>query len=806
MTENVFVWGNLGWALEVAQLLLGLLGDSCLLCNRNEVVVVLVAMRLSAILTLFSLVLVQGASAQRVPDVGYVYPAGGQRGTEIVVTVGGQYLDGVNGASVTGEGVRAEVLDHEKPIPPGLLNELRQKLGELNGKLNQGQITRAEIPEQFQLFAQSKGLEDFTLADFRDLRARERDPKRQPNAQLEEKVTLRVTIAEDAELGNRELRLATPRGLTAPLVFQVGQFPEVREDEPNDIEEGVELPGELPLVINGQILPGDVDRFRFRARKNTRLVASVEARSLIPYLADAVPGWFQATLSLKDAAGTEGAYSDDHGFDPDPIISCRIPGDGEYVLEIHDAIYRGREDFVYRIVVGKVPLITSVFPLGCRAGEEVAVELAGWNLRGKELDFKSEGMSPGVVPLTVHARHYESNPVKFSLGELAEVREAEPNNTPAEAQVVEAPLTINGRVEKPGDADVYEFAGQKGQKIVAEVRARRLGSALDSFLKITGPDGSLIGANDDFADPGAGLTTHQADSRVEVTLPAEGRYYLSLFDAQGQGGPEHGYRLHISPPRPGFALRVVPSSISGPVGGHAPVTVYALRHDGYEGPIDLSLVDMPPGFTLNGGPILAGMEKLRLTVGLPNEPTAEPVPLRIEGRAQIDGIEVSSPAVPADDQMQAFLYRHLVPSQEGLVQVTGKGRRRLDIHYTSRLPVRIPVGGMGEAHVSIPRPLLQRLTLELNEPPPGVTLKNTSSRPFGAVIALGAEGEKVEPGQRGNLIIEAFNVRKFKDRQGNERSRRVSVGFLPSLPYEITPPLSSLLEALEEAPDTAAQE
>ena len=100
-----------------------------------------------------------------------------------------------------------------------------------------------------------------------------------------------------------------------------------------------------------------------RAAQDPALVARAEARSLIPYLADAVPGWFQATLALKDADGIEGAYSDDHGFDPDPVISCRIPADGEYILEIHDAIYRGREDFVYRITMGALPFVTSVFPM-----------------------------------------------------------------------------------------------------------------------------------------------------------------------------------------------------------------------------------------------------------------------------------------------------------------------------------------------------------------------------------------------------------------------------------------------------------
>ena len=137
---------------------------------------------------------------------------------------------------------------------------------------------------------------------------------------------------------------------------------------------------QLPVVVNGQIMPGDVDRFSFKARKGTRLVLAASARELIPYLADAVPGWFQAVLALYDSKGNEVAYADAFGFRQDPVIYYEVPEDGEYVVEIHDSIYRGREDFVYRITIGEMPFVTGVFPLGGRAGTQVTVELKGWNL------------------------------------------------------------------------------------------------------------------------------------------------------------------------------------------------------------------------------------------------------------------------------------------------------------------------------------------------------------------------------------------------------------------------------------------
>ena len=98
----------------------------------------------------------------------------------------------------------------------------------------------------------------------------------------------------EAAPGDREFRLETPLGLTNPLRFQIGILPEIFEHEPYETDASPAPPVDPPVVLNGQIKPGDADRFRFRAELGQELVIDTKARSLIPYLADAVPGWFQA--------------------------------------------------------------------------------------------------------------------------------------------------------------------------------------------------------------------------------------------------------------------------------------------------------------------------------------------------------------------------------------------------------------------------------------------------------------------------------------------------------------------------------
>ena len=50
-------------------------------------------------------------SQQNAPHIGYVYPAGGRQGEAIEVEVGGQFLDNVSAAYVSGDGIQAKVIN-----------------------------------------------------------------------------------------------------------------------------------------------------------------------------------------------------------------------------------------------------------------------------------------------------------------------------------------------------------------------------------------------------------------------------------------------------------------------------------------------------------------------------------------------------------------------------------------------------------------------------------------------------------------------------------------------------------------------
>jgi hypothetical protein len=612
------------------------------------------------------LVFASPAFAQTRPYIGYAYPAGGQQGTMFQIRLGGQGLDEVSDVFVSGNGVSAKMAEYYRRLNPQEMQLLGEQLRDL--KKATSAVASATV---------SKRATEEIIAR---IEKRQREYVQTPAcASISALVFAEVTIAKNAEPGAREIRLVTTKGVSNPLVFHVGRLPEhmrkpmitatiqVLGKEASALrkrpsEEAVERIT-LPCTVNGQIASGEVNRYRFTARRGQRLVIATQARNLNPFIADAVPGWIQPVVSVYDAKGKELAFADDYRFRPDPVLLFEVTHDGEYMVGITDALYRGREDFVYRMSIGELQFVTSIFPLGAKWGAIVTPKLRGCNLKDTALNIPNESGAPEIHSLTTVQKEL-FNPLLFALDTLPDKAEREPNNATTNAQFVKLPIIINGCIGKPGDGDVFRLTGKSNDTIVVEVLARRLDSPLDSIIKLTDTAGRVLAFSDDREDLGAGINTHHADSWLMGTLPADGDYCVHISDTGRKGGEEYGYRLRISPPQPDFELRVVPSSVSLRTNSSANVTVYAQRKDGLARSITVSLTNPPSGFSADPVKIPLGQTSARLTIRGPKSPTKEPVNLTIVGTSSVGEQVIVREAVPAEDRMQAFLWRQLVPAKE----------------------------------------------------------------------------------------------------------------------------------------------
>ena len=258
--------------------------------------------RLALVVTLTALA--SAAQAQQpAPHVGYVYPAGGRQGTEFKVTLGGQFLDGVDKAFISGPGVQAVVLQHVKPLTQKQFNDLRDKFQELQKKKPRDEATARRSPRFARSWPRSSSGRSIRPSP-RPSRSRQVGPQRPA----------------------RHPRAAAhaPTALTNPLSFCVGQLPEFTEagqgrprfpSSKKGSRYRMDVTAARPRRSHRDHGAGDGQR-PDHARHAWTAIASrpkrasswswPPARELIPYLADAVPGWFQAAMALCDAAGQRG--------------------------------------------------------------------------------------------------------------------------------------------------------------------------------------------------------------------------------------------------------------------------------------------------------------------------------------------------------------------------------------------------------------------------------------------------------------------------------------------------------------------
>jgi len=626
--------------------------------------------------------------------IGYVYPAGGEQGATFPIRLGGQGLLHPSDVTVTGEGVSVRIVDYFRTPNNQEMAMLREQLTLLKKPetvLDDVMIAKMawfEFPAPIGPETTPSASNDSAQKSEKEIAKAnlikrletlfaedERDPAVRAHTEL---VFAEVTVAPDAKPGRREIRVVTKRGISNPLAFLVGQVPEVARKPMKTAKKQVlgkeylaqrkrppeeeEMAVTIPCTMNGQSGAGELNRYRFQASKGQRLVVTAKARGLIPYVADGVPGWYQAVVRIHDAQGKEVAYSDDFRSDPDPVLYFEVPADGEYVLTISEALYRGRESFTYRVTIGELPYVTSIFPLGGQAGQPVKVEMEGWNLEKATLTLPPADAKPGNHFLTATSGKFASNAVPFVLGNLPEVLDQDANDDPSKAQKVTLPVVVNGRADRAGEWDVFETEGKAGQTLVAEVHARRLGSPFDSFVKITGADGKVIALNDDHYDAGSGMNTDHADSYLMAKLPSDGKYYVHICDTRRQAGKAFAYRLRISNPIPDFELRVVPPQVVLRSKSSASVKIYAIRKDGFDGPIQLSFKNLPQGVEAPAVTLPAGKEEVGMGLKTSLDEMEKPVNLTLAGSAKAGDREIVRDAVPSEDKMQAFLWRHLMPA------------------------------------------------------------------------------------------------------------------------------------------------
>lgn len=224
------------------------------------------------------------------------------------------------------------------------------------------------------------------------------------------------------------------------------------------------------------------------------------------------------------------------------------------------------------------PSIT-LFPAGAQRGTTSTITLSG------KVEGDGIGMAidcPGVLltmlpknqvqvtiapdaPLGLHLVHVfnesgASDPRWFSIGDLPEIQEKEPNDALTAAMPIDKlPVCINGQLEKRGTADLFSIKLDAGQTLTAVVEGYALGSLVDPILELRDEHNSIVDTEHDGRnlDP---VMSYKATKAGRYLLQLAGFAHPPAADVNFVGGSGITYRLHLT--ASAAALRVFPAAVS----------------------------------------------------------------------------------------------------------------------------------------------------------------------------------------------------------------------------------------------------
>jgi len=416
-----------------------------------------------------------------------------------------------------------------------------------------------------------------------------------------------VEVKPDAPVGLYPIRIRTPEGLSNVLLFSVGAFPELSEQESeeraqdysNDTPENAQtIP--TPVIVNGSLRGSDQDFYRLRAKPGERLVVEVEARRS----GSAV----DPLIRVFDSKRKELAWNDDApGLGVDARLDVTFPSEGEYYVAVHDSKFSAQAQNFYRLKVGSYAYADGIFPLGWTRSGTVEVELFGGNLAGPVKvtpKLTTVDQKAGFTMISVPGVP-GSLPFPFAVSDLPETLE------PANETVTAIPpaTVVNGRISKPGEVDRYKFPVAPGEHWMVELEKASLGtSRLYGVLTIYDSDGKkLASAGDVPPDPELSFLVSFDEGNADPYLafkapPGVREIVVSVEDLLQRGGPEFGYRLVARQQAPDFSLSLVTPFVNVPMQGTVAVVVNADRR-GLIRPIRLSIPDLPDDLVAEGGHI-----------------------------------------------------------------------------------------------------------------------------------------------------------------------------------------------------------
>ncbi len=357
------------------------------------------------------------------------------------------------------------------------------------------------------------------------------------------------------------------------------------------------------------------------------------------------------------------------------MVDFFAPAAGNYIVRVFDLTYTGSPEHVYRLDIDTGPRIDFAWPNVVEEGKTTRVTLFGRNLGpgGKSTDplrfdrayvevtpprsesfglprsfLRPERFAVEEYPLDLAGA---PSPVLLGVTDVPVHRDVETNHQPDEAQEIEWPCEVSGRLVAGDEKDWYLLHARRGEVIWLELYGERIGSPVDLDLSVYDARDrrELLHLTDGQEQPGVGaILFGHSDPAGRWVAPADGEYLILVRNVTGgwRPDPRRGYRLSVRREEADFELLAVPAGgreLGGwnvPRGGRAVLDLIALRKRGLSQPIRVSASGLSSGLECSDVWFGPGVERVPVIVFASRDCSPEPAELTLTGHVDLGNGEI----------------------------------------------------------------------------------------------------------------------------------------------------------------------
>ncbi|MFN7629328.1 MAG: serine protease [Pirellula sp.] len=412
--------------------------------------------------------------------------------------------------------------------------------------------------------------------------------KRDANGKLEPNKYM-ISIAPDCPLGLFESRVTSRLGISSARIFSVGNLGESIPSSPNTTL-ATAAPLAVNSVCNAVVSSRAVDHYAFEAQAGKRYIVHCCSRGIDSKL--------DPVVILADASGRDLKVERTGN-----TLDFTAAESGKHIIKIHELTFKGGPGYFYRLVL-----------------QELA----------------ADAPIP-VFPSTQSVSAFSWPPA--NLPETPSVQEDEN----ADGQTIALPCDLSGRFFPAADVDTYQFTANQGDVWWIEVASERLGRPTDPSIVVQQSQGQdaeqkwvdLMELNDiaspvkvssnGYAYDGPPFDGGSTDILGKLEIKETGTYRILLTDLFGgtRKDPRNTYRLIVRKAAPDFAVvswglhmelrngdrNALSKPLALRAGGTIALEVVAVRRDGFDGEINLTMEGLPQGVSAHGLKIAAGKSR-----------------------------------------------------------------------------------------------------------------------------------------------------------------------------------------------------